>query len=96
MLPLESPFRVGEPAYFYFWQFPVTKKYHLPKYYIGQIVLLQIKHHDGEILAPVEVVGLWHGDAEWTYMIKLMPGHPEFKEEVSDVWDAKDWELEPM
>lgn len=94
-LPLESPYRVGEPACLYFWQLPVTKKYPLPKYYLGQIVLHVIKRPNGEILNPVEVIGLWWTGAEWEYLVELPPHHPSFKSEEEVVY-LEEWQLEGM
>ena len=94
MLP--SPFRLGEPTFLHFWKIPICKKFPLPIYYVGQIVLQRIKQPNGEILHPVEIVGFWYTDNEWYYIYKLTPGHPSYKEGVSSFEESYDFELEAI
>lgn len=96
MLPVESPFKVNEPTCLYFWQLPVTKRYNLPKYYIGQVVLHIIKQENGEILHPVEIIGIVWTEEEWEYAVNLPKEHPEYQEEEDEVTWVNDWNLEAM
>lgn len=96
MLPVESPYRVSEPACLYFWQLPVTKEFEQPKYYIGQIVLHIIKQEKGEILHPVKIIGIFWTGGKWEYAINLPKEHPEFQEEEDEVTLVNDWNLEAM
>ena len=91
-----SPFRLTEPACLYFWQLPITKKYKLPKYYVGQVVLHRINQPNGEILHPVEVLGLWWNGCDWVYMIEFSTTHPEFKDREREIEEVEEFQLEAI
>lgn len=96
MLPLNSPFRVNDPAYLYFWQLPISKEFPLPKYYIGQVVFHRMQKKQGEILHSVVVIGIsWNG-IDWEYGIEFPEDHPQFKPRDAERDWVDEWRLEPI
>lgn len=79
-----------------FWRLRVSRVFDKPEYYIGQTVLHRIKVRQGEILHPVEVIGLKWTDIDWEYAVKLPKDHPQFELEDHE-WDQLNhWLIEPM
>jgi hypothetical protein len=67
-----------------------------PEYYIGQLVLHRMKRSNGEILHPVQIIGLYWTGIDWEYAVSLPPDHPQFVEEDHE-WDFLNyWLLELM
>lgn len=94
MLPSISPFRVGEPACLYFWQLPISKQFTLPQYYIGQVVLHQIKRPNGEILHPVVVIGISWTGSDWQYGVQFPEDHPQYQPgDIEADW-VDEWQIE--
>jgi hypothetical protein len=79
-----------------FWQLKISKEFDQPEYYIGQQVLHRIRVRGGEILHPVEVIGLHWTGVDWSYGVLFPEDHPEFEDEDNE-WAWVDWhQLEAM
>jgi hypothetical protein len=79
-----------------FWHLRVSRVFDKPGYYIGQTVLHKMKVRQGEILHPVEVIGIFWTGIDWQYAVSLPEDHPYFEvDEREDEW-LDDYEVEPM
>ena len=79
-----------------FWHLPINKDFSQPEYYIGQTVLHCMKVPLGEILHPVDIVGIsWNGE-RWDYEVWLPSNHPQFEEQDHEVAWLTEWELEAL
>jgi len=79
-----------------FWELPVSKDFDQPQYYLGQTVLHCMKVPQGEILHPVEIVGIsWTGDG-WDYEVWLPSNHPKFEKEDREIAWLREWQLEAL
>lgn len=81
-----------------FWQLPVSKKGFdfQPKYYFGQILFHKMKMPAGEILHPVEIIGIQWMGVDWTYYCELPEDHPKFEEGECEALWLDVWQLEAM
>lgn len=81
---------------FDFWHLRIIKTYGKPEYFIGQTVLHRIEVRQGEILHPVEVIGIsWTGN-DWQYDVSFPKDHPWFEVgEHEAEWVDVD-EIEPI
>jgi hypothetical protein len=79
-----------------FWLLRVSKDFDQPEYFIGQTVWHRMKHPAGEILHPVEVIGLWWNGLDWNYIVSLPEDHPQFVPENNQVIEVEDWQIEEM
>lgn len=78
------------------WYLPVTKDFHKPEYYIGQVVWHVMKIPQGEILHPVTITGIYWTGIDWEYNAELPTNHPQFDDEnYASEWLAT-WQLESM
>jgi len=79
-----------------FWRLRITKEFDKPEYFIGQTVLHRIKVRQGEILHPVEVIGIFWTGMDWQYGVSLPEEHPWFEVDDREVEWVDDHEVEPM
>jgi hypothetical protein len=79
-----------------FWRLRITKEFDKPEYFIGQTVLHRIKVRQGEILHPVEVIGIFWTGIDWQYGVSLPEEHPWFEVDDREVEWVDDHEVEPM
>ena len=79
-----------------FWYLQIIKTYDKPEYYIGQTVLHRIKVRQGEILHPVEVIGISWTGMDWQYSVSLPENHPWFEVDDNEREWVDDQELEAM
>ncbi|WP_138506716.1 hypothetical protein [Nostoc sp. PA-18-2419] len=62
-----------------FWHLRISKTFSKPEYYIGQTVLHKMKVKQGEILHPVEVIGICWTGRDWQYAVELPEDHPWYQ-----------------
>lgn len=79
-----------------FWRLRIAKEFDKPEYFIGQTVLHRIKVRQGEILYPVDVIGIFWTGMDWQYAVSLPEEHPWFEVDDREVEWVDDHELEPM
>jgi hypothetical protein len=74
----------------------IIEDFDQPEYYIGQLVWHRIKRPNGEILHPVQIIGLYWCGVGWEYAVTFPPDHPQFINEDYE-WDfLSDYLLELM
>lgn len=81
---------------FKFWHLPISKDFDKPEYYIGQTVLHRIEVRQGEILHPVQVIGIAWTGGYWQYEVSLSKDHPWFEVRETEAEWLDENELEPM
>lgn len=79
-----------------FWHLRITKAFSKPGYHIGQTVLHRMTVPRGEILHPVEVIGLFWTGAFWQYAVSLPEEHPWFEVDDREVEWVDECQVEPM
>lgn len=96
MLALDAPIFTLASNTPRFWRLRISRKFPKPEYYIGQTVFHKMKVKQGEILHPVEIIGLWWDGFAWMYFIVLPEDHPKFELETHQVDEVESWQLEAM
>lgn len=98
MLASDAPTlgKCGNGSALRYWHLRISKIYDKPGYYIGQTVLHKMKVRQGEILHPVEVIGLRWTGIDWEYAVELPENHPQFELENHEWAELAEWQIEPM
>lgn len=95
MLPLSSSLQdCAAPCCSYSLQ--IIGEFSQPEYYIGQLVLHRIKRPNGEILHPVQILGVFWTGLDWQYAVSYPPDHPHFQIDDGEFDWIDDWQLELM
>lgn len=79
-----------------FWHLRISRDFDKPKYFIGQTVLHKIQVRQGEILHPVELIGISWTGIDWQYSAKLPDDHPWFRFEDNEVEWLDEHQIEAM